>query len=270
MTGSVQWVVISDLDGSLLNHDDYSWDKALPAIEYLRNHRIPIIFNTSKTYLETIDIQDELGVMAPFVVENGSCIYLPKAQFQYLPNPYAVSRNGYWEIKYGKNIQEINKCLKQVISNEDDFTLLSECSPKQASDLTGLSLIQAKNAIAREFSQPLIWNGSAERFNDFKHRLFKQGLTFLQGGRFLHIQGKTDKGFAVEKLQSFFSGQLKTVVIGDSANDIDMLRRADVAIIVKGPGNKYLTEQVQSSYVTEKPAPEGWAEAVQYALKHMT
>lgn len=269
MTGNVQWLVISDLDGSLLNHHDYQWQAALPAIRHLQNYSIPIIFNTSKTYLETLQIQSELDITAPFVVENGSCLYLPKMQFQELPSRYAHARNGFWEIKLGKNVEEIDKYLKKIVEQADEFILLSECSPQEASELTGLTEQQATNAINREFSQPLIWKGSQQQLTDFKERLSKEGLNILQGGRFLHVQGKTDKGIAVKKLRLFFSRPVKTVVIGDSANDIEMLKQADIPIVVNAPANKYLLEHMRPSFITRTEAPEGWKEAVQYALDYM-
>ena len=190
-------------------------------------------------------------------------------QFQELPSQYADSRNGFWAIKLGKSIHEINKYLEKVVSTQDKFISLAECSASQASELTGLTQEQAKNAINREFSQPIIWKGSQQGLVDFKQRLFRQGLNVLQGGRFLHIQGKTDKGQAVEKLKIFFSRPIKTVVIGDSANDIAMLAKADVPVVVKAPGNRFLLEQMQPDFVTDSEAPIGWYEAIQYALDNM-
>lgn len=270
MTGKIQWLVVSDLDGSLLNHHDYSWQEAVPTIRHLQKYAIPIIFNTSKTYFETIELQREMDITAPFIVENGSCLYLPKMQFQELPSQYADARNGFWEIKYGNTLQEINRHLKNAVTDKDDFIRLSECSAEEASELTGLSIEQAKNAINREFSQPVLWKGNDRQLDDFIQRLHKHGLNVLQGGRFLHIQGKTDKGYALEKLRIFFSRPLKTVVIGDSANDLAMLEKADIPIVVKAPGNKYLLELMQPSFVTSSEAPKGWTEAVGYALKQMT
>ncbi|MDB4298363.1 mannosyl-3-phosphoglycerate phosphatase, partial [bacterium] len=45
-------VVVTDLDGTLLNHDNYRADEALPILACLAQLGIPVIANTSKTRAE--------------------------------------------------------------------------------------------------------------------------------------------------------------------------------------------------------------------------
>ena len=45
-------LVFTDLDGTLLDHHDYSYDAALPTLRRLKKANIPLIFNTSKTAAE--------------------------------------------------------------------------------------------------------------------------------------------------------------------------------------------------------------------------
>lgn len=270
MLAKNEWAVVTDLDGSLLNHHDYHWEEALPTIRALQEAFIPIIFNTSKTYKETITLQQEIDITAPFIVENGSCIYLPKIQFKELPSQFAVTRDAFWEIKLGNTVAEIDKYLAQVVSASDCFVMLSACTASQASDLTGLTKDQALNAIKREFSQPIIWEGTQKQLADFKMRLKEQGLYTLQGGRFLHIQGKSNKGSAINKLRKLYPHTIKMVAIGDSQNDLDMLKEADISVVVKAPGNKTLLEQYTPDYLTRSEAPSGWVDAVNFASGQIT
>ncbi|MGA0327631.1 MAG: hypothetical protein ACO3OK_11595, partial [Limisphaerales bacterium] len=46
-----RWVVVTDLDGSLLDHHTYSFEAALPALSVLKEEGIPLILNTSKRIL---------------------------------------------------------------------------------------------------------------------------------------------------------------------------------------------------------------------------
>ena len=164
---------------------------------------------------------------------------------------------------------KINRYLKLIVTKQDDFTLLSDCSSSEVSKLTGLTIPQSENAVKREFSQPMLWNGNDDQLADFTDRLDKQGLTLLQGGRFLHIQGKTNKGMAIKKLKTFYSNTVKTVVLGDSANDKAMLEVADIPIVINAPGNKYLLENFTPDYLTDESAPKGWSEAIHYAFNRM-
>jgi len=71
-------LVFTDLDGSLLNHDDYSFEEARPALDRLRKAKIPLIFVTSKTCREVEPLQNRLGLREPFIVENGGGIFVPR------------------------------------------------------------------------------------------------------------------------------------------------------------------------------------------------
>ena len=263
----MNWLVVTDLDGSLLNHHNYSFEAALPALHQLKEKKIPVILNTSKTFQETLEIQADLELSAPFIVENGSCVYLPKHQFDMLPSEFAFSRGSYWGIKLGKSLAEISRFLDKAIQPADRFIRLTECSLEELQELTGLNRQQAEGARTREYSQPILWQGPASDLEDFKQRLHHNGLHTLQGGRFLHVQGYSNKGLAIQKLRTFYSHDMKTIVLGDSANDFDMLNQADIPVVVKSPGNSYLFARQSFPYVTKKEAPQGWAEGVFHALE---
>jgi mannosyl-3-phosphoglycerate phosphatase len=47
-------VVFSDLDGSLLDHHDYSWQPAREAVDKLAQSRAPLILARSKTATEMV------------------------------------------------------------------------------------------------------------------------------------------------------------------------------------------------------------------------
>lgn len=75
---NVQLVIFTDLDGSLLNHEDYSFTAARPSIERIKTAGIPLIITTSKTRLEVERLQQEMGIREPFIVENGGGIFFPR------------------------------------------------------------------------------------------------------------------------------------------------------------------------------------------------
>jgi len=271
MTGrNRQWLVITDLDGTLLNHHDYRWQACLPAIDQLQAEKIPIVLNTSKTFAETRQIQQQLGITDPFIVENGSCLYLPVAQFPRLPLKQAVMKDGFWSVTLGKKLSELQAIIDRVSSTEDRFIRLSTCSVSQAQELTGLSKQQAADAITREFSEPLLWQSSPEKLDKFRQRLEDQQLNTLQGGRFLHVQGKTDKGLAIELLKQCYPLPVKTIVLGDSANDIAMLKSADIPVVIKSPGNPPLLQLMDPVFISSKQAPDGWNEGISHALNIKT
>jgi len=265
-----QWLVITDLDGTLLNHHNYDTDSALPAIKKLHDLNTPVIFNTSKTFSESITLQNKLGIKAAFIVENGSCIYIPKSLYPLINNDEKKhSRGEYWEIILGKTHFNIHTILNNIDTPASYYQLLSACSVQEASELTGLNSEQAKQAISREFSEPLIWKASDNDLKIFITQLKDHNLNTLQGGRFLHVLGNCDKGVATNKLKDTLytpDKNIKTIILGDSENDAAMLQTADISIIVKSPSNHKLQQLISPTINTKHEAPDGWAEAIGAAL----
>jgi len=263
---STQWLVITDLDGTFLNHHDYSYDACLPTLNKLASLNIPVIFNTSKTFRETIELQQQLNITAPFIVENGSAVFFPTSQFPDKPLAEAVQRDQYWQVTTGETIQVIHNKVADMLKQTPGLIQLSGCTPQEASTLTGLTEEQALNAINREFSEPLMMKDGNAFTQAFIRSINESGLTTLQGGRFLHVLGHCDKGKAIETLVSCYHSPVKTIVLGDSANDAAMLSKADIPVVVKSPGNSSLAEQLSSPYITTSSAPDGWSEGIYYAL----
>ena len=67
---SSQLVVITDLDGALLDHKTYSYQKALPALHRLKATATPLVPLSSKTEAEITALLKEMGFLgtAPFIV----------------------------------------------------------------------------------------------------------------------------------------------------------------------------------------------------------
>jgi len=263
--GTLQWIVISDLDGTLLNHDTYSVNEAIDSIRVLQKNKIPVVFNTSKTYAETLAIRKQLDIHDPFIVENGSCIYLPVQQFTQMPDN-AFLRDDYWAIMLGQSHQTISDILDTIDTPSSCYTRLSQCTVEQAINLTGLSHDTVSLAINREYSEPVIWHTDESGLTDFKAQLKLHDLLTLQGGRFLHILGKCDKGRSTQKLLGFYQQSVKSIILGDSANDTDMLSIADIPVIVNSPSNNDLLKTIIPVIQTTSCAPEGWSEAIHKAL----
>lgn len=70
----MSWAVITDLDGTLLDHETYSWEGAEPALDLLRQRGIPVVLCTSKTWAETRRLAERMGISGPAIVENGSAV----------------------------------------------------------------------------------------------------------------------------------------------------------------------------------------------------
>ena len=149
------------------------------------------------------------------------------------------------------------------------FESFSDFSNADLRERTCLGEAQAALALAREFSEPLIWQSGEPALIELQQQLHRIGLSTLQGGRFLHIIGACDKGQATRRLVEQYAGDVSIIALGDSANDAAMLAEADISIIVNSPSNHQLRKLVTADIQTDAPAPEGWKEGTKIALNRI-
>lgn len=209
-------VIFTDLDGTLLDHQTYSYEAARPALDLIARHCLPLILASSKTAVEIRALQRELGISAPAIVENGAGVLWPDD-----------------ETTPSQDIAEIRAALATAPSDlRRFFEGFGDMTSSRIAAITGLSEKQAIEAAARQFSEPGLWSGDAQALNDFQTYLSTQGFQTLQGGRFLTIsKGATKATHMLAVLQA--TGADVSVALGDAPNDREMLEAADFAIIIQ-------------------------------------
>jgi len=255
----------TDLDGTLLDHYTYSAAPADLLFPLLNRLNIPWIFNTSKTAPELIALRSRLANPHPFSVENGSAIYLPKG------SPLAADIE--LQEHLGFNVINLGMTRSDILSRLEpyraqfNFYGLSEISADEMAALTGLSLDQAKLALDRHFSEPLVWRDSEEQLLRLRSSLADIGIQLVKGGRFVHLQGEVSKAqslaWLIDRYQTLWNSSVESVALGDGENDRAMLEAADVAIQVRSPVHSFPTINASGDVIqTDYYGPEGWYQAV--------
>jgi mannosyl-3-phosphoglycerate phosphatase len=263
-------LVYTDLDGTLLDHDNYSFKAAEPALVRLEKLGVPIIPVTSKTLAELALINHELHLDGPCIAENGGLIAIPSGYFDTTSSLQAV---GEYRVKYlSPDYTRILDMLAEVRRTYAfDFTGFADLSDSGVADLTGLSTGAAKLARQRLCSEPLVWNDSDEALKRFQQVLEKRDYTLTKGGRFHHVLGRTDKSFAIRQLEQYFSdagfSEFTRIALGDSPNDSRMLQIADIAVVVRRKDGSWLQLETPGEKVqTRSSGPQGWNEFFQHYL----
>ncbi|WP_075187599.1 HAD-IIB family hydrolase [Teredinibacter haidensis] len=261
------YIISTDLDGTLLDHYTYQWDSAIPSLERLKARGIPVIINTSKTSEEVIALQKDMDLIAPFIVENGSAIFFPKSLYPDAPET-AQDSGDYWLVTLGRERQSIVEKLRELREKFSwGFEGFADMSIERVIELTGLNSSSAEQALRRKFSEPLVWLDSESNYQQFIMHVELLNLRVIKGGRFVHILGKTDKGQAISwcshHLQRINGVPAKLIALGDSPNDIDMLNIADYAVLVNSPTHDYPETNTSGRLIKTKGfGPVGWHEAI--------
>ena len=162
-------MIVTDLDGSLLDHHTYSWQPAQSWLDRLTAADIPVVICSSKTAAEIIPLQRALGISGmPFISENGAIVDGGSAGSV----PPVVQQ--------GKDYAGLCDTLQRLRSQYDaKFTGFADVTQKEVADWTGLSLHDALLAKQRQGSESIIWRDSPEKFTLFQHWLADEGLELV-------------------------------------------------------------------------------------------
>jgi mannosyl-3-phosphoglycerate phosphatase len=262
-------VVFTDLDGTLLDHETYSCSPAQEALDLLERKRIPLILCSSKTRAEIELIQLDLRLRHLFVSENGGAIFMPRAYFPFTPEG-ARSVEGYGVIEFGAPYWQLVEALHRI-SAELGIRVVgfSDMSVEEVAQDCKLSPMEARLAKLREYDEPFrILGSSPAARSRLLDALHEAGLRCTRGGRYYHVTGVTDKGLAIRKLKSLYAqswGNVLTVGLGDSPNDLPLLQEVDIPIVVRNPAvgaATRLLRKIPTARISTAPGPRGWNEMV--------
>ncbi len=266
-------IVFSDLDGTLLNHHDYSYAAAKPALQRLADLNIPLILCSSKTAVEMLALQQELSLTFPFICENGALIVAPSSLNSLKDFMHADSRqradHHYYTI--GQTLDAILAVLT-LLKADYQFLGFSDMSVADVIEHTGLAPLAAQHALQRLASEPLLWQDDEAKLPSFTAALAEKGLSLLKGGRFYHVMGNANKGTAATLLCDYYRStlgveELISLGLGDSPNDLDMLNIVTVPIIIPAASGKILSlESTQSAVYAQAAGAAGWNESVLHVL----
>ncbi len=268
-----QLIVFTDLDGTLLDHNNYRWEAARPALEQLQARRMPVVLCTSKTRAEVLPLWEELGLRDPFVVENGGAVYIPRNYFPF-PLPKARSDAQFQVLELGEPYQKLVRALDEAAKTGGvQVRGFSRMTDKEVAKLCNLKVAAARLARRREFDEPfVIEKATPQRKERFFNWLRERGLRWREGGRFLHLMGGNDKGAAVEQASDLYRKMytaIRTVGLGDSPNDLDFLAVVDEPVLVAKPDGSHDAEvrsKLPQIRLAKGAGPEGWKEAIEEIL----
>ena len=260
-----KFVLFTDLDGTMLDSVTYSYEKALPLIELLKQNSVPIVFCSHKTRAEQEVYRQELGIPDPFIVENGGAIFIPQGYFTFSFD-YDGDLGEYQVIDLGMPYAEIRRILERVRAGVGvDFRGFGDMSAEEVAKDAGLDLEAARRAKKREYDETVKPVDNPEEMNKVLKAIKKAGLNYTHGGRYYGVMGANDKGRAVDILAKLFRrklGQVETVGIGDSGNDLPMLAVVDIPVLVQKPGGWWEEMDLPRLVRTEGVGPEGWSRAI--------
>lgn len=227
-------VVFTDLDGTLLDHDTYSYAAAEPALAEIRRRGVPLVLVTSKTRAEVARLRRELDLPGEDITENG-----------------AQSRSYAWLC------EQLRAASERTGVRVRGF---HQMSAEEIARAASLPIETARLAAQREHAEPFQIL-DADRATELLADLEAQGLRWTRGGRFHHVFERGSKGDAVRRLLERYPRAV-SIALGDALNDAGMLEAVDRPVIVRSARAEDLRQAVPRAQITSLPGPAGWNEAL--------
>ncbi len=265
--------VFTDIDGTFMDEETYSYQPLLPIYYDLLNAGWWIIFVTSKTRAEVEVLLHDLEQNTPFIVENGSAIYFDKkANFDFTKE--WKQKNGKWVYELGRPYEQICSILTHFEQENGTLKRFQTMTDREIADLTGLPIEHAKLARKREYTEAVL-KPDRNVLEKFLPHIHTHGLQAIMGNRFLHVMDKrAGKGTAISRLKEMFRntyrGDILTIALGDSPNDREMLEICDVSVVIPrkktGQPDPSL-RNIPGCIYAPQPGPVGWAMVMKHIFK---
>jgi len=257
-------IIFTDLDGTFLNHHNYSFSESKEALEKIEQNKIPLIFTTSKTKIEVELLQQKVGIKEPYIVENGAALFIPK-EYQNKNLNFLKNFDEYKVLVFGKTYDQILNFYNEY---KEEFGLkgFSDMDNQEISNLTGLDISNVTRAKKRDFTEPFIME-DITKLEKLKNLASTYKIRITQGGRFFHLIGENqDKGIAVKKtielFEKLYNQKINSIGLGDGENDIKMLEVVDIPIVIKNHNEQYLDIDVPNLQKSNYQGSSGWNEMI--------
>ena len=284
MAEQVQWIVVTDLDASLLD-ESYSYVSAMESLEALQTCDIPVAWNSSKTLDEMIEMAKDWPFKhKPILVgENGATLAFPSDTEDVAEDTESVwgdflradAVKGGYLCLFDSEVRGLIQRTIQLLKKQNGFAFrgFSDFSDEALMELTGLSDKAVQLAKARQATEPILWEGSDEDYLSFVQMIKGYGFKAIRGGQFTHIMDtKFDKSIGMASVVSLFAKRYpesvwKTIALGDSPNDAVMLEQADFAVVIPNKAKGTMTLKRKDYVLADGYASEGWNDSVLKFLK---
>ncbi|PLY06298.1 MAG: mannosyl-3-phosphoglycerate phosphatase [Arcobacter sp.] len=257
-------LIFTDLDGTFLNHYDYSFDDSKEALAKIFKKNIPLIFTTSKTKVEVEVLQKKVGIKEPFIVENGAAIFFPN-NYKNLDFSFLDKYEDYYILQLGLSYKQILNFYEKY---KEEFGMFgfSDMSLQEVAKYTGLSVEEVELSKQRNFTEPFLLKDESILKN-LQNLAATYNIKITKGGRFYHLIGEDqDKGRAVKKAKMIFKKvyekKINSIALGDGENDLAMLENVIVPILIKNHKDEFIECDIKNIQKSTYQGSKGWNEMV--------
>jgi Cof subfamily protein (haloacid dehalogenase superfamily) len=266
-------LIVTDLDGTVLDEENRIPDRVREAFRLARQKGIPAVIATGRTMVEMTDAQDAIGADHFSITMNGAFIYDHHRQealnHQHLERQQVITviklLESYSDVffhAYGNNQPICSEKTLHTIHMSGAgpaYVAMYNATQKVVPDL--IPFIQETGLEINKF---YITSQNVEHLNQIKvYANALKGVRCLQSmPRGIEIIPETvDKSFAIQLLCNHMGIDIaRTLVIGDSENDIGMLKVGGISVVM---GNAPAYVKAFADWIAPTNLEQGAAAAIE-------
>jgi mannosyl-3-phosphoglycerate phosphatase family protein len=260
-------VVVSGIDGGLLDPVTKDYDPARPAIAALASLGLPLVLCSSRPRAEVELVSRLFGLGAPMIVENGAALVVPDGHLAH-GVPGGRGDGGCHVLQLGPPRERLREALAEVAAAAGvAIRTATDLRPGERLHGGGLAGLLGPTSHGHEHTEPFL----LEREEDavaLARAAESRGLHVARGESFFFLCGGADKGLAVRTLLSLYEreGRLpNAIALGTWPVDLPMLRAVHRPVLLPRPGGTVepcLLAALPHAERARRGGPEGWNDAV--------
>ena len=214
-------------------------------LERLAHERVMLVFCSERTRAEVESTRQAFGVFHPFITEGGGAAFIPERYFGgEVENTRRIG--GYQAVEFGAAYETLVDTIRHAADRQNVGVVgFNDMSVEQVARECGLSLLDARLAKLREYSEPfrlLVANPIAER--RLIRTLEGAGVRCRRGPEFLlagTAKGPQSALALVTTLYRAAFGAVLTAATIDGVGLTDLVPRVDVPLdsIVLNPDDRH-------------------------------
>ncbi len=261
---TVQKIIFTDIDGTLIDIYSGKFEGTDLLVKKLANMGIPVILCSAKTRSEQEYIRNKLRLSDPFIVENGGAVVIPDGYFdEFEISVPRTRRNGYSLIEIGGHSIEIRKRLARIREElQINFKGTTDMALNEIRKKVQIPLPFARRMSKREYGETILEIDPSD-LGRLAKVCTRTGLKVIHGGRYSDITQGNDKGKATRILIDLFRRKYQPrrtifVGLGDSENDLPMLKLMDIAVLVQKANGSWCDSKIKNLVRSTGIGPKGW------------
>jgi mannosyl-3-phosphoglycerate phosphatase family protein len=269
-TAARRVVVVTDIDDSLLEPGARALPSERAALDFLASRGIPLVINSSRTHAEIERIQETLRLLTPSISEHGSALFIPPGCFPSIPDRAARAVGGH-VIEFGRPYHEVVEAVR-ITGRELGVEIVgfADLTIEDAARELGVSDVEAQLAKLREYTELIrIADETDARRSHVLNALRRRGLRCWPIGRHHLVSATRDRAESLLTLKALWRhgwGEPPCIVgFGNSEDDVNWLRYADLAVIVQDDHagvDPRILSKLPTARVAPQPGRLGWSDAI--------